>query len=126
LQSLFEKLSNGEIEKDNEDLLAIIQFMQLRYTKGNKETAIIESVGLDEFNSVLATLRENNIFIWSKGDLETYYSPKSKALTGSKDIEALELSYLLQTETQGIDELFLHMDEIELLTELILTKHNID
>lgn len=125
LHNLFEKFSNGEIEKNNEDLLALIQFMQLRYTKGNKETAIIESLGLENFNLVLNTLRENNIFIWSKGDLETYYSEKSKSLAGSKDIKALELSYLLQSETQEINELFLHIDEIKLLTELILKNHNI-
>jgi putative ATP-dependent endonuclease of the OLD family len=122
LQNLFEKLASGEIEKDNEDLLAIIQFMQLRYIKGNKETAIIESIGQEEFNVVLSTLTDNNIFIWSKGDLECYYSDKSKALSGSKDIKALELSYLLQVETQNIDELFLHMDEIALLVEAILSK----
>lgn len=122
LQSLFEKLTSGEIEKDNEDLLAIIQFMQLRYTKGNKEAAIIESVGQGEFNSVLSTLRDNNVFIWSKGDLECYYSDKSKALSGSKDIKALELSYLLQVETQNPEELFLHMDEIELLVDSIILK----
>lgn len=120
LQSLFEKLASGEIEKDNEDLLAIIQYMQLRYTKGNKETAIIDSIGQEEFNAVLSTLRDNNIFIWSKGDLECYYSDKSKALGGSKDIKALELSYLLQVETQNIEELFLHMDEITLLVDHIL------
>ncbi|MHA8088284.1 hypothetical protein [Aquirufa sp. Wall-65K1] len=99
--------------------------MQLRYTKGNKETAIIESIGSDDYNYVLTTLRENNIFIWSKGDLETYYSLRSKALSGSKDIKALELSYLLQSETQDINELFLHMNEIKLLIELILKNHNI-
>lgn len=122
LQSLFEKLVSGEIEKDNEALLTIIQFMQLRYTKGNKEVAITESIGQEEFNAVLSTLRDNNIFIWSKGDLECYYSDKSKAIGGSKDIKALELSYLLQVETQNIDELFLHMDEIALLVERILFK----
>ncbi len=120
LQSLFEKLASGEIEKDNEDLLAIIQYMQLRYTKGNKETVVIDSIGQEEFNVVLSALRDNNIFIWSKGDLECYYSDKSKALGGSKDIKALELSYLLQVETQNIEELFLHMDEITLLVDHIL------
>ncbi|SKC12458.1 Predicted ATP-dependent endonuclease of the OLD family, contains P-loop ATPase and TOPRIM domains [Soonwooa buanensis] len=120
LQNLFEKLSNGEIEKNNEELLATIQFMQLRYTKGNKEAAIIESIGQENFNIALKTLRENNIFIWSKGDLETYYTDKSKAMKGSKDSKALELSYILKSEKQEIDELFLHIDEIILLTELIL------
>ena len=122
LQSLFEKFASGEIEKDNEDLLAIIQFMQLRYTKGDKEEVIIESVGEEEFNTVLSTLRDNNIFIWSKGDLECYYSDKSKALNGSKDIKALELSYLLQVETENIEDLILHLDEVKQLIETILKK----
>ncbi len=126
LQNLFEKFSIGKIEKDDKDLLAIIQFMQMRYTKGNKVASIISSVGQDKFNSVLSTLRENNIFIWSKGDLESYYSQKSKALKGSKDIKALELSYLLQIDTQDINELFIYIEEIVLLTELILTNHNIE
>jgi len=120
LQSLFEKFASGEIEKDNEDLLAIIQFMQLRYTKGNKVVAINEAIGEKEFNSLLSILRDNNIFIWSKGDLECYYSDKSKALTGSKDIKALELSYFLQIETENIEDLFLHIDEVKQLVETIM------
>lgn len=121
LQNLFEKIVNGEIEKDNEELISLIQFMQSRYTKGNKESAIIESVGQDHFDSVLLALRENNIFIWSKGDLESYYSTKAKAIRGSKDMTALELSYLLQQETQVMEELFVHVDEIESLVEKILS-----
>lgn len=124
LQSLFEKFVSGEIERDNEELNAVIQFMQMRYTKGNKEQAIIESIGEETFDTILATLRQNNIFIWSKGDLETYYSDRAKELTAgkSKDIKALELSYLLQVETQNIEELFLHMDEVSVLVDIILPK----
>jgi uncharacterized protein (DUF2132 family) len=94
----------------------------MRYTRGNKEQAIVDSIGQEKFDAVLAILRQNNIFIWSKGDLETYYSDRAKELTAgkSKDIKALELSYLLQVETQNIDELFLHLDEVSLLVDSIL------
>lgn len=123
LQTLFEKFANGEIERDNEDLLATIEYMQSRYTKGNKENEIIKSVGQKVFDNVLATLRSNNIFIWSKGDLESYYSDKAKALGGSsKDINALALSYLLQAEAVEPSELFLNLSEIELLVNSILSR----
>ena len=124
LQNLFEKFANGEIEKDNEDLLYLIQFMQSKYTKGNKEAAILKAIGIEEYTSIHSTLRNNNIFIWSKGDLETYYTEKAKEIKGSKDIKALELSYLLQVETQDIFELFSNLDEITSLTNLILSDSN--
>ena len=120
LQNLFEKIVNGEIERDNEELISLIKFMQTRYTKGDKESSIIESVGQNHFDSVLLTLQENNIFIWSKGDLESYYSGKAKAIRGSKDMTALELSYLLQQDSTVLEDLFLHVDEIERLVEKIL------
>ena len=96
--------------------------LQQRYTKGDKESAIVEAIGQKEYSSLLASLRENKIFIWSKGDLETYYTPSTKALSGSKDIKALEVSYLLQNEGQAIDELFLHIEEVTLLIDLIVEK----
>lgn len=124
LQHFFEKFVNGEIKNDDTDLISLIQFMQSRYTKGNKEAAIIEGVGQEEYDLIHLTLRNNNIFIWSKGDLETYYTEKAKDIKGSKDIKALELSYLLQQEEQNINELFLHMNEISLLVNLILSEKN--
>lgn len=120
LQNLFEKIVTGEIDKDNEELISLIKYMQSRYTKGNKESTIIESVGQKQFDLVLLKLRENNIFIWSKGDLESYYSIKAKDIRGSKDIAALELSYLLQLEAIVFEELFVHVDEIKSLVEQIL------
>lgn len=122
LQNVFEKFIDGEIEKDDESLLSIVQFMQSRYTKGDKVSAIINSIGLERYSEVLSILRENNIFIWSKGDLETYYSEKSKSIKGSKDIKALELSYLLQDKNEDIETLFLYPDEIQSLVNLILKK----
>ena len=122
LQKVFEQFSKQEIKNDNEDLLAIISFMQSRYTKGQKEQTIIDAIGQPLFETVLTKLKENNIFIWSKGDLETYYNEKAKRLEGGKDLKALELSYLLQVETENIEDLILHLDEVKLLVETILKK----
>lgn len=122
LQSVFEQFANNEITSDNEDLIIIVEYMKSRYTKGNKELAILSAIGQEVFDLTLSKLREHNIFIWSKGDLETYYSDKTKLLTGSKDLKALELSYLLQVETEKIEDLLLHTDEIALLIETILAR----
>ena len=124
LQSLFEQLANKQIDPDNEDLQTIVDYMKTRYTKGNKESAIISSIGHQLYDTTLLKLRENNIFIWSKGDLETYYTDKTKLMSGnkSKDIKALELSYFLQIETEQIEDLLLYTDEITLLVEQILSK----
>ena len=124
LQSLFEQLANKQIDPDNEDLQTIVDYMKSRYTKGNKESAIISSIGQQLYDTTLLKLRENNIFIWSKGDLETYYTDKTKLMSGnrSKDIKALELSYFLQIETEQIEDLLLYTDEITLLVEQILSK----
>ena len=123
LQSVFEQFANNEITADNEDLITIVDYMKSRYTKGNKELAILNAIGQDVFDQTLSKLRENNIFIWAKGDLETYYSDKTKLLKGgSKDLKALELSYLLQVDTEKIEDLLLHTDEISLLVETILAR----
>jgi putative ATP-dependent endonuclease of the OLD family len=120
LQTLLENFANGTIEKDNEDLLSSIQYMQSRHTKGDKVTAILNSIDPEEFDRVLAVLRDNKIFIWSKGELENYYTDKSLAIKGSKDMKALEISYLLLEDETEISELFLHIEEINLLVELVL------
>lgn len=123
LQSVFEQFANNEITADNEDLITIVDYMKSRYTKGNKELAILNAIGQEVFDQTLSKLREHNIFIWAKGDLETYYSDKTKLLKGgSKDLKALELSYLLQVETEKIEDLLLHTDEISLLVETILAR----
>ena len=122
LQSVFEQLVNNEIKADNEDLITIVDYMKSRYTKGNKELAILNVIGQEVFDQTLSKLREQNIFIWAKGDLETYYSEKTKLLTGSKDLKALELSYLLQVETEKIEDLLFHTDEITLLVKTILAR----
>lgn len=122
LQNVFEKFNEQSIEKDDLDLLNIIDYMKSRYTKGNKELAILESVGSEIFEETLSILKKNNIFIWSKGELETYYTEKVKALSGSKDMKALELSYLLKTESETLEDLFLNVEEVKELIEIILKK----
>lgn len=122
LQNVFEKFIGQSIEKDDIDLLTIIDYMKSRYTKGNKEIAIMKTIGAEMFNETLAKLKENNIFIWSKGELETYYTDKAKAISGSKDIKALELSYLLKIESETLEDLFLNVEEVKELIEIILHK----
>lgn len=120
LKNIFEKFVNGEIEKDDSELLSHIQFMQQRYTKGDKEAIIIEKIGQEVYKTVHETLRENNIFIWSKGELEDYFTEKTKMIRGTKDTKALDLSHILQNENEEFKDFFIHMDEIETLVELIL------
>lgn len=121
LNNLFEKFIEGSIEKDNEELISLMKFMQNRYVKGNKEEVIFDQVGEKLFLATQNTLRENNIFIWSKGELETYYTQMVLEKQGQKDLKALEVSYLLQNEEQDINELFVHLDEINELVTLILS-----
>ena len=94
--------------------------MQSRYVKGNKEKVIFDQIGEELFLATQKVLRENNIFIWSKGELETYYTSMVLEKKGQKDLKALEVSYLLQNEEQVIDELFKHLEEINELVSLIL------
>lgn len=122
LQIVFEQFSRNEINADNSDLQAIISYMKARHTRGNKEIAIINSIGKEKYYAILSELRSKHIFIWSKGDLESYYTNRTNQIQGSKDIKALELSYLLQLEKERLDDLMLHVDEIALLVECILHK----
>jgi len=122
LQSVFERFSKEEIQKDDEDLISIISYMQSRYTKGDKESTIISIAGQETFDSTLKELRNNNIFIWSKGDLEMYYSEKVKNINGSKDLKALELSYLIPLEGETLENLMLNIEEIKELVEIIIKK----
>lgn len=119
LQNVFERLANGKIEKDDEDLHSILTYMKSRYTKGDKKSLIIDMFGEEDFKALQAALRKANIFIWSEGELESYYSYRSKQLSGTKDLKALGLSYLLKTDVD-INDLFVHTEEIDLLVEIIL------
>ena len=122
LQKVFERFISGEIKNNDSELISIVKYMQSRYTKGNKYDDIIKAIGEDKFANILNTLRDNNIFIWSKGELENYYTSEVKQMSGSKDLKALELSYLLQKEDKKIEDYFLNIEEIKLLCEKIVSK----
>jgi putative ATP-dependent endonuclease of OLD family len=120
LEELFNKFTNGEIERDDIDLIGHLRYMQSRYTKGDKTQSIIDKIGEEEFQRTLKVLRDNYVFIWSKGELESYYKPATIQIRGSKDIKALELSYKLPKDEVNLNDHFKHLDEIELLCEHIL------
>jgi putative ATP-dependent endonuclease of OLD family len=122
LLNVFDKFSKKEIQNDDKELNEVIDFMKSRFTKGDKTSSILEAIGEEAYNKTLLELRNHNIFIWSKGDIEAYYTDGIKEMTGSKDIKALQLSYLLQSDTEKIENLLLHLDEIALLVEQILEK----
>lgn len=122
LKELFEGLANGVIEKNDERLQSLINYMQSRFTKGEKQQIIIDAITKDEFEKVLKTLKDNNVFVWSKGELESYFSDKLKEMPGSKDMKPLLLSYLLQNDNSSIDEYLLYPDEIKELCTYILKK----
>jgi len=122
LQNVFEKFASNEIQNNDEDLISIIDYMQSRYTKGDKEKAIIDAITREVFECTLKELRENNIFIWSKGDLEMYYNENVKYSNSSKDLKALELSYLIPLETNKIEDLIINVEEVKELVEVILKK----
>ena len=123
LQELFEKFTDGTIKNDDKELINIIKYMQSRYTKGDKVNAIVEKIGQDEFDAILAELRTNNLFIWSKGDLEAYYTFKTKQMGGTKDTKPMELSYKFQQPETSIDDYLIHLDELKLLCVEILNKN---
>jgi len=122
LQNVFEKFASNEIQNDDEDLISIIDYMQSRYTKGDKEKSIVDAITREVFECTLKELRENNIFIWSKGDLEMYYNENVKYSNSSKDLKALELSYLIPLETNKLEDLIINVEEVKELVEVILKK----
>lgn len=123
LEDLFNRFTNGIIEKDDLDLLGHLRYMQSRYTKGDKVQAIIDKIGSDEFERTLKVLRDNHLFIWSKGELESYYTDTTLQMKGSKDIKALELSYKLAQNDLQLSDYFNHVEEIELLGKCILDRN---
>lgn len=122
LKVLFEQLIDGTINPNDPDLTSIVNYMQTRYTKGDKETTIIDALGVDRFSNLQQSLRKNRIFIWSKGELENYYQNNVRQMAGSKDIKALRLSYLLNDENEDIETFMTHLPEIQELCSYILKK----
>lgn len=122
IQGLFQQIIDGTMDANNAELKEIVNYMQSRYTKGDREKVIIDTMTPEGFTAMQKRLRENRIFIWSKGELENYYQPDTKQLSGSKDIKALRLSYTLQEPTEKLETHMVYIEEIKELTEYILKK----
>lgn len=119
LQNVFERFENGTIERDDEDLQNTLAYIRSRYIKVDIRNAIIETIGTERFVEMQNKLREHNVFIWSFGELENYYTKKAKLLRGSKDMKALELSYVVAEEDVNLEEWFENLDEIKELIQSI-------
>jgi len=119
LQNVFERFENGTIERDDEDLQKTLVYIRSRYIKVDIRNAIIEAIGIEKFTEMQKKLRNSNIFIWSFGELENYYSKNAKLLRGSKDMKALELSYLVAEENSTLENWFENVDEINELIQRI-------
>lgn len=122
LYELFESFQSGKVKVDDPILLNTLQFVQSRYTKGNGEKEIREKYGSENFNKLLQNLRQIGIFIWSKGQLEDYYTDTTSQLSGSKDMKALQLSYIMQDTKSKMVHYMNYIDEIKELSKLILKK----
>lgn len=119
LKILFEKLRAKTITSDEPELIELIEYMSDRY-KTSKLPKLLHSSDLKEtFEEIQKSLRKNNIFIWNNGELENYYTQLSTELTGTKDLKALEISYLIKEE-KSLSTHLTHCDEIKELVNLIL------
>lgn len=119
LQNVFERFENRTIERDDEDLQSTLAFMRSRYIKVDIRNAILEAIGNDKFAEIQKKLRESKVFIWSFGELENYYTKQAKILRGSKDMKALELSYIVADEEVNLEDWFENLDEINELINYI-------
>lgn len=120
LMRVFEKFSNGEIERDDEDLLNTLEYIKERYS-GKKALALIRELELEEvLLEVLEKLRQHNIFIWSKGELENYYTESAKGIKGSKDVVALKLAFSLDEDSDQLPNYFKHLEEVKDLVDAIV------
>ena len=122
LESVFNKIANKTINAEDEELNSVIKYMESRHKKGIKEGYILKKMSKEEYQRLHHNLRSNRIFIWSKGDLETYYTETAKSVIGTKDTRALNISYILKDPTSKIEDYFLYADEIEELSKYVLAK----
>lgn len=119
LQGVFERFEDGTIEREDEDLQKTLAYIRSRYVKVDIRNAIVETIGIDRFAEMQKKLRESNVFIWSFGELENYYTKSAKLLRGSKDMKALELSYIVAEESVNLEDWFENLDEIKELIQSI-------
>ncbi|RZK04647.1 MAG: DUF2813 domain-containing protein [Flavobacterium sp.] len=119
LLAVFEKFNNSTIEKNDGELKSVINYMQERYVKYDLKQLILSKVGFGRFTSFQAQLQSKNIHIWSNGDLEQYYAKLAKALKGSKDMVALQLSYIIAENGSKLEDYLTDIDEWKLIAEKI-------
>lgn len=119
LKNVFEKFINGIIERDNEDLLKIVEYMKSRYIEKSIALSIEENGLSKKFQNLQQILRNNNIFIWSKGELENYYTAEAQQVKGSKDIKALTLAYLISEDENNLDKYIENIDEFKELNNVL-------
>jgi predicted ATP-dependent endonuclease of OLD family len=120
LKQLFEKVVAGELNPDDEDLLETVKYVQSRNTRDDFRSTIIDTIGEESFDNVQQVLYDNGIFIWEQGDLESCYTETAKTIRGSKDLKALELSYILKDDAAKIDDYMNNVEEIKDLVDLIV------
>jgi putative ATP-dependent endonuclease of the OLD family len=122
VQELFEKIQNGTLLPNDNQLQLAIELMKAKFVSGNKYDTIIEQLGLAEYQKIHLELRKNKMFVWAKGDLESCYTHEANSFTlgMSKDIKALQLSYLLKAEGNSLEKLFVNAEELNELVKIIL------
>jgi len=123
LKRVFERFKDGTIEKEDEELNKVIQYMESRYAGTEIKEIIVDSMGNKEFEEFQSKLRDSNIFIWSEGELEDYYTDLAKSIQGSKDIKALEIGYKLKAG-EPLNSYLKYEDEITKLIKIILKDYN--
>ncbi len=77
-----------------------------------------------DVKTLLRRLRENGVFILSKGELEDYFTERTMQLENSKDRRALELALILSEieEESKLSEWFVDIDEFKNLFEVVKSK----
>jgi putative ATP-dependent endonuclease of the OLD family len=120
LQNVFEKFEKGTIDNTDEELLSTITYMRERHVKIDTRKIILDTIGEERFIALQAMLRQKGIFIWSFGEIENYYSDTVVQMKGTKDTKALELSYLIVDNDNGVEDFLQNLDEIKELVQLIL------
>lgn len=119
LYDVFDKFNRGIITANDEDLKAIIALMEQRYVKSDLRADIIGAIGEKQFTEFQMLLNTANVHIWSHGDLESHYTKLAKSIKGSKDIIALELSYILAGEDIVVTDYINCLGEWKLISEKI-------
>ncbi|WP_439695166.1 ATP-dependent endonuclease [Mucilaginibacter sp. AW1-7] len=119
LHNLFGKFNKGTISADDVELQSILALMEQRYVKSDLRKDILDAIGEPNFDKFQQSLNDVNIHIWSHGDLETHYTKLAKAIKGSKDTVALQLSYILADETVDLQNYIKNLAEWQRICDRI-------